>query len=181
MSDQEIIALIQAGKEDRALLKLYKNYAQAEYFLRSNGASREEALDVYQDALYILCKKVKEGDFKLTSQLSTYLYSICKYIWKDQLVKKNRQVSFSFDVHDESVDYDGEDNEKTSLAEKALESIGEKCWELLKAFYHEGLSMASIALNFGFANEKSAKNQKYKCLEKARDNYEELAQKLAGQ
>jgi RNA polymerase sigma factor (sigma-70 family) len=131
-------------------------------------------LDVYQDALYVLCKKVKEGNFTLSAQLSTYLYSVCKFMWKDALVKKNKTVRFEFEAHDESIEYLDEEEDKISSAEKALESLGEKCWEILKAFYHEGLSMAKIAINFGFSTEKSAKNQKYKCLEKAKMKYAEL-------
>ena len=174
MSDQEIISLISANKEDRALLKLYKLYPKIEHFLLTHGASKEEALDVYQDALYVLCKKVKEGNFVLTAQLSTYLYSVCKFMWKDELLKKNRNVRFEYEVHDDSVDIDNEEEDKISSAEKALESLGDKCWEILKAFYHEGMSMAKIAVNFGFSTEKSAKNQKYKCLEKAKLKYAEL-------
>jgi RNA polymerase sigma factor (sigma-70 family) len=174
MSDQQILHLISSNKDDRALLKLYKFYPKIEHFLITHGASKEEALDVYQDALYMLCKKVKEGNFTLTAQLSTYLYSVCKFMWKDALVKKNKTVRFEFDAHDESVDYLDEEEDKISSAEKALESLGEKCWEILKAFYHEGLSMAKIAVNFGFSSEKSAKSQKFKCLEKAKLKYAEL-------
>ena len=174
MSDQEIISLILSNKDDRALLKLYKFYPKIEHFLITHGASKEEALDVYQDALYVLCKKVKEGNFTLSAQLSTYLYSVCKFMWKDALIKKNRSVRFEFDVHDELVNFESEEEEKISTAEKALESLGEKCWEILKAFYHEGMSMAKIAINFGFSTEKSAKNQKYKCLEKAKLKYAEM-------
>ncbi len=174
MTDQEIIALIQSNKEDKALVKLYKLYPKIEHFLLNHGASKEEALDVYQDALYVLCKKVKEGNFNLTAQLGTYLYSVCKFMWKDELVKKNRSVKFEYEVHDDIQDVDIEEESKISKAEEALSTLGEKCWEILKAFYHEGISMADIAVNFGFSSEKSAKSQKYKCLEKAKLKYAEL-------
>ncbi len=175
MTDQEIINILRDGKEDKALLKLYKFYPSVEYFLKMNGASKEEALDVYQDALYILCKKAKEKDFKLSAQLSTYLFSVSKYIWKESLIKKNRMVPFTMEAHEIVDETLIVEEEKASVAEKALASIGEKCFEILKAFYHEKLNMNLIAEAFGFANEKSARNQKYKCLEKAKSEYSELS------
>ncbi|MCX6181275.1 MAG: sigma-70 family RNA polymerase sigma factor [Bacteroidetes bacterium] len=175
MSDQEIISLIQADKQNHALLRLYKHYPGVEHFLIMHGASKEEAQDIYQDALYVFCKKVKEGNLTLTVQLNTYLYSICKLMWKVELRKKNKNALLFSEIQDETANYDSEELEKISRAEKAWESLGDKCWEILKAFYHEGMSMAKIAMKFSFSTEKSAKNQKYKCLEKAKLKYNELA------
>lgn len=175
MTDQEIVNKLKEGKQDRALLALYKFYPSIEYFLRTNGASKEEALDVYQDALYILCKKAKEENFQLSAQLNTYLFSVSKYIWKASLLKKNRTVSFTIEAHevvDESLIIE---EEKASVAEKALANIGDKCVEILKAFYHEKLNMTKIAELFNFSSEKSARNQKYKCLEKAKLEYSEMS------
>jgi hypothetical protein len=48
--------------------------------------------------------------------------------------------------------------------DRALNSLGEPCKSLLKAFYIEKKSMDQIALLFGYTNADNAKNQKYKCL-----------------
>ena len=53
MADAEIIELIKRGKNDKALLKLYHGFPPIQKFLLQNGANKEEALDVFQDALYI--------------------------------------------------------------------------------------------------------------------------------
>lgn len=175
MSDNEIIELIKANREDKALVKLYKLYPTIQRFLINNGACKEEALDVYQDALYILCKKVKEGNFQLTAQLSTYLFSVCKLLWKKEMTKKNKTVNISIDLPAEEQSDISEHENKMNLAEQALGNLGEKCIEILKAFYHEGMRMEKIAQVFGFSSEKVAKNQKYKCLERAKLKYAELA------
>jgi hypothetical protein len=88
---------------------------------------------------------------------------------------KNKTVRFEFDDNINMADLDSNEEAKIACAEKALETIGEKCWHILKAFYYEGLSMAKIALQFGFSSEKSAKNQKYKCLERAKLKFVELS------
>ena len=123
--------------------------------------------------------KVTAVNFVLTAKLSTYLFSVAKFKWKDELKKKNKNVSSEFtsaaDLNlEEQEDLEFEEN-KSKVAEQALQTLGEKCLSILKAFYHQGKSMAEIALLFGFGSEKSAKNQKYKCLEKAKSKYSELS------
>jgi predicted DNA-binding protein YlxM (UPF0122 family) len=41
--------------------------------------------------------------------------------------------------------------------------------ELLKAFYYDHCSMQEVADRFGFNGRRSATVQKYKCLEKVRE------------
>ncbi|MFM7022213.1 MAG: RNA polymerase sigma factor [Flavobacteriales bacterium] len=174
MTDTAIIELLNAGRDDKALDKLYKLYPPIQRFLINHGASKDEALDVFQDALYLLCKKVKEGKFQLTSQLGTYLFGVCKVLWQRELVKKNKHINIEIDLSTEEQQEVAEQENKMTRAEKALENLGEKCLEILKAFYYEGLRMEKIAQTFGFSSEKVAKNQKYKCLERAKLKYAEL-------
>jgi hypothetical protein len=63
---------------------------------------------------------------------------------------------------------DREARERGLLA--SLERTGQKCLELLKAFYYDHLSMDELAARFGFNGRRSATVQKYKCLEKVREN-----------
>jgi RNA polymerase sigma factor (sigma-70 family) len=115
----------------------------------------------------------------LTAKLSTYLFSVSKFMWKDELKKKNKKVSSEFTTKaDLSFEEQGEtalQEGKFQTAEEALETLGDKCLSILKAFYHQGKKMSEIATLFGFGSEKSAKNQKYKCLEKAKLKYAELS------
>ena len=50
-----------------------------------NSGNEEDAIDVLQDALIVLCEKVKLGTFELSSKLSTYLYGIARNIWYKKL------------------------------------------------------------------------------------------------
>jgi len=67
-----------------------------------------------------------------------------------------------------------EREEKFIQIESALSQIGEKCLNLLKFFYYDGLSMKAIAIKVGLKSESVAKNQKYKCLERAKSKIEIL-------
>ena len=88
MDDKIIIELLKSGKQDKAFLKLYKNYPKVEKLILSKGGSKEDAKDVFQEALIIFYEKVCNTEFKLTSAIGTYLYSVCRFLWKDELIKR---------------------------------------------------------------------------------------------
>ncbi len=179
MDDIKIIELLKSGKQDKAFLKLYKNYPQVEKLILSKGGSKEDAKDVFQEALIIFYEKVMGTDFKLTSAIATYVYSVSRFIWKDQLIKRkaNHATEFSFEfTSEEELEFQEaiEKEEKFKQLEGVLTQIGEKCLQLLKLFYYDGLKMKDIASKIGLKSEKVAKNQKYKCLERAKSKVSSL-------
>jgi DNA-directed RNA polymerase specialized sigma24 family protein len=64
------------------------------------------------------------------------------------------------------------------LAEKVLNELGERCRELLLFFYTGGMKLKDIAVKMGYNSENTAKNQKYKCLEAAKNRLKELKQSI---
>jgi RNA polymerase sigma factor (sigma-70 family) len=173
MDDTKIIELLKVGKQNKAFLKLYKNYPQVEKLILSKGGSKEDAKDIFQEALIIFYEKVCNTEFKLTSAIGTYLYSVCRFLWKDELIKrKGKQavaISFELTSEEESEFQEAiEREEKFKQIEDVLSQIGEKCLQILKLFYYDGMKMKAIASKVGLKSEKIAKNQKYKCLERAK-------------
>lgn len=173
MDDQKIITLLKTEKRNKAFLQLYKNYPKVEKLILSKGGSKEDAKDIFQEALIIFYEKVMTTDFKLTAAIGTYLYSVSRFKWKDEMTKrKGKQtvdVSFEFSSEEEDEFQQALIREqKFKQIESVLTQIGEKCLELLKLFYYNGLKMKEIALKVGLKSEKVAKNQKYKCLERAK-------------
>lgn len=171
MNDQKILELLHMGKHSPALDMLYNAYPPIGRFIKSHGGSEEDARDMFQEALIIFCRKAAQPDFKLTAKISTYLFSVCKFLWKDKLQKENRYVhSYDFnqaaDVSLETEEYEQE--QKYQFLDKVLFAIGDRCKEILEAYYFHKMTMTLIAEKFGYTSEASAKNQKYKCLEKAR-------------
>ena len=69
-----------------------------------------------------------------------------------------------------SITADIEDDKPLKQAQEAVMKLGQKCKELLELFYFKKLSMKEIAKKLGFASEKGAKNQKYRCIEKAKEH-----------
>jgi RNA polymerase sigma factor (sigma-70 family) len=181
MTDDEIIQSIRQGNHKSALKDLYHYYPVVRQMVLKNSGNKSDAEDIYQEALIILCRKVKENDFQLTSSLKTFLFSISRLQWLNELRKrKSSSVKITTDENDfpETSESDSEkfagylqEEEKFKKAESALQKLGDKCKKLLQLFYSQNKSFTEIANLLDFANEKVAKNQKYKCMEKARENY----------
>jgi RNA polymerase sigma factor (sigma-70 family) len=175
MTDEQIIQELRAGKYTSAIKALYKHYAVVRQMVLKNSGSKQDAEDVYQESLIILYRKVRESDFVLTSALSTFLIGICRLHWMNELRKRNKTVTGELgEVPAEDAERFHtylEEESKFKQAEKALLDLGEKCRDILRLFYFDKLDFKSIAGKVGLSNERVAKNQKYRCLEKARENY----------
>lgn len=178
MDNTKLIELIRSGNNQMALKELYKAFPSISHFIRMHGGNEDEAKDIFQESLFIFYRNVQKNDFQLTSALNTYLFSICKYLWKDELKKKNRLVSY--EVKDapleEMNDYHDEEN-KALWLDKIIQSLGAKCLEILQLFYYQKLSMEQIAQKLDYKNTDTVKTQKYKCIERAKQMAKEQSLK----
>ena len=172
MEDQKIIDLIKSQKHDTVFTTLYKYFPVVKKMILANGGRSEDAEDIYQEALIVFYKKAGSPDFKLTSSINTYLYSICRFMWKDQLKKQQKQVFTDIEkevIEESEFIAEIETENQFKLAEKVISELGERCKELLLLFYFQSKKLKDIATKMGYNSENTAKNQKYKCLEAAKN------------
>lgn len=168
MNDQKIITLFKEGQREKAFRNLYRYYPKIEKMVRSYGGTKDDALDVFQEALIVVYNNLRKEQFELTCSFYTYLYAVSRYIWKDANKQSKKEPPEIPDLEDSM-----EQEQRYQTAEKAFAKLGEKCKELLTLFYHKKMAFKKIAESLGFASEKVAKNQKYKCLVKAKAIYQE--------
>lgn len=178
MKEEDIIELLKTNRYAEAGEKLYAYFPVVKKLVLKNSGSREDAEDIYQEALIVFIGKLQSGDFVLTSNLSTYLYGICRLMWNERLRKNAKRIEVDplklEDSASPEEDFLSLDDRDHRLAEAAFRQLGEKCRQLLLSFYFKKLSMREIAGQLGFGSEKIAKNQKYRCLEKAKEHLKTL-------
>ncbi len=171
-SDLRLIEAIKLGDE-KALGVFYReNFGKIMHLVLKNSGDDNDAKDVYQEGMMEVVMQVRSGKLdQLTSRLSTYLYSICHHKWIDKLRRQNKAVEVVWEETEMGVILDEESEQPPywHALETVLGQIGEKCRELLQAFYYEKLPMSQIAWKLGFKDDNSAKSQKNKCMDKARD------------
>jgi RNA polymerase sigma factor (sigma-70 family) len=107
------------------------------------------------------------------------LFGICKNLWHEKLRRQNKEITVKNIIIDSVTDNDEllktiEESNKAKKAFEAVALLGEKCRELLTLFYFKKMSMALIAKQLGFSSEKLVINQKYRCIEKAKEIYSSL-------
>lgn len=174
MENEKIIQQLRSGDNREALQKMYKSFPSVKHFICTHGGSEDDARDLFQESLLVFYKNALKPEFVLSSSLNTYLFSICKYLWKDELRKRNRSVNFEFTDFTEELSSHQEDEAKMSVLDKVLDTLGEKCSELLQLFYYKKKSMEDIAAELQYKNVDTAKTQKYKCLERAKTMAEQM-------
>jgi RNA polymerase sigma factor (sigma-70 family) len=172
MKDQEIIESIRSGNAEKAVGKLYDQLGTFRRFVKGSGGTKEEADDLFQEALIVFCRKVSQPQFVLSAAVNTYLLAIAKYMWLDARRRKSKTEKIEMgNLENLGEEIESEHTEIRSLeqAMTAIKDLGERCQELLENFYFKKMSMKEIALKMKFSSEKITKNQKYKCLERARE------------
>ncbi|WP_053990003.1 RNA polymerase sigma factor [Mangrovimonas sp. TPBH4] len=178
MSDQKIVALFKSGHREKAFKQLYKLYPKIERLILSKGGKKQDAKDVFQEALIVLYRNLQKPNFQLTSSIYTYLYAVSRYIWSDTQNNLNKLSKSDLNENLEDISNQVQEEKKYRFAERAFSELGERCQQLLLMFYHKKMSFRDIAKVMQFKSEKIAKNQKYKCLAKAKDIFQNTFQSV---
>lgn len=172
MTDQEIINSIRNGKNEKPIRQLYKEYPKVKALILAGGGTEQIAEEIFNDSLVLLIEKIQHPKFNLTSKLTTYLYGVNRFLFKNEL-RRQQKNHFDLEWTDtliltrEDLEYDFEKEKKLTRLEIVLDTISEKCKEIFKLFYYKKNSMKTIAEKLNFSSVSSAKTQKYKCIEKA--------------
>ncbi len=170
LEEEKLLLKGLAENDKQAIERIYRdNYAMIQAFILNNSGSHDDARDIFQEAMIVLFEKTRTETFELSSQLKTYIYSVCRRLWLKKLNQMNRYSGRLDNMEDTiPVDEDMELHEKRdtdfTLMENAMSKIGEPCKSLLDAYYIQKKHMQEIAADFGYTNADNAKTQKYKCL-----------------
>jgi RNA polymerase sigma factor (sigma-70 family) len=153
---------------------LYKHFPEVKRLLRTFGCDGLTAEDLFQEALIIYLRKKNDPDFDFQLAPIHFIKQTCKLLWYNTARKEQRQGATSLEVDPEEVPDSWMERElQYKQLESALTKIGKQCKELLHLFYGLGWNMVDIAKKLDFRNDKVAKAQKYRCIQKAKDLVQE--------
>lgn len=186
MDDNRILSEMRNGNE-AAVKHLYTHLPSVKFWVTQNSGSEEDAFDLFQEALIVFCKNVRSGKYEPTAKISTYLFEICKRKWLKHVNKKEFKGKTSLDltnVSQSSVFYVSDTPEKSNLeslqdyVSKCLDRLGDPCKTLLWKAIAIKTTMEQIAVELGYHDAHSARQQKYRCLKRLREftSYEYILQ-----
>jgi len=157
---------------EKAFIALYKSaFPAVAKYVNKKAGTFDDAKDIFQDALIIYYEKAVSGTLVLHTNEQAYLLGISKHLW----AKKFRENLKQTPLDDIELDFVNEDDLQPAAGKLMhyLETAGQKCMEILKAFYYDNLPVNRITELFGYSGVRSATVQKYKCMEKVRETIKE--------
>jgi len=172
-TDPELIAAIGEPKDlNKAILFLYQQYSESTCsFIMGYGGSRQDAEDVFQETVVSFIDVVKKGKYRMEASIKTFLISVAKNIWLNEIKKRERsgarekQFESTRDQKEADVSHHIADLEKKRQLRELVYKLGEPCQKILLLFYYENLSMKEIVDHLPYENEQVVRNKKYKCLQ----------------
>jgi DNA-directed RNA polymerase specialized sigma24 family protein len=149
---------------------LYKKmFPAVARFVRSQNGTFEDARDIFHDALVIFYEKSLDEKAGIQLSPEAYVFGIFRHLWIRKF-KEARQTVFLTEEEDKiDIPADYFPHPRTAKILRLLQLAGERCLALLKSFYYEKRSLEDISRAFAFSGVRSATVQKFKCLQKMRD------------
>lgn len=171
-SDEELLEAIESGKDiNPAIMYLYEQHSESiSSFIASKGGSRQDGEDIFQETVVAFIKIVKNGSYRKEASIRTFLISVSKNIWYNEIKKRqstgNREKVFenSRETIEDDISHHIADLEMKKNFRTLLDRMGEPCKKLLLLFYYENLSMKELLEHLPYENEQVIRNKKYKCL-----------------
>ncbi len=179
MSDEIAVQHIKSG-DQKALSLLYEHNRSEflRWLQKDYHCPLDDAKDLYQVAVLIVYNNIQQGKLNyLTSSLKTYLFAVGKNLAHEWNRKMQKNLSLDQDdllkIIVEEENQNGVLDDNLERVHVCLEKIGQPCKQLLEWYYFFKKTMEEITTLMNYKNNDSAKNQKYKCMERLRKIYEE--------
>jgi RNA polymerase sigma factor (sigma-70 family) len=161
---------------EQAIQQLYQQHAEiTRSFIMGKGGTAQDADDIFQETVIAFIDTVQKGKFRQESGIRTFLISISKHLWYNEIRKRqraeNREKLYESDreIEEEGIGRIIQDRELKQQLNRMLQDLGDSCRKILELFYYENLSMKEIVSHMHYENEQVVRNKKYKCLQQLTD------------
>ena len=177
LSDHQIIQAIKSGDQE-GIKQLYHQYFKmiANLILKNNG-TREDAEDIFQEALVTLIIKVRQSDFELSSRLSSYIYAISRNMWLYRLRGEKKLNLVDTEIQDQQMKENPLPEpetfeEKHQIIARVFDQISLECQKILQGFYFEKKALKDIGAEMNYT-EGSIRVKKSRCMDALKKKVEE--------
>jgi RNA polymerase sigma factor (sigma-70 family) len=176
-SDAELEeAIREKNMLEQAIRQIYQQHAEiTRSFIMGKGGTAQDADDIFQETVIAFIDTVQKGKFRQESGIRTFLISISKHLWYNEIRKRqraeNREKLYESDreIEEEGIGRIIQDRELKQQLNQLLHDLGDSCRKILELFYYENLSMKEIVSHMHYENEQVVRNKKYKCLQQLTD------------
>lgn len=139
-----------------------------EKYVRKNKGDLQDAQDVFHDALINFIIKVKEHNEDI-QDVKGYIFISARNLWISKVTRSNKFVYNEYLYEGEPDLESGDDlenKEKQDLMKEVLNSLGERCRDLLTLTFYLDYSLKDAAQKLGISSDEVAKTNQYRCKKK---------------
>lgn len=153
------------------ITRLYHEYRDE--FLRNTAKyslTEEERIDIYQDAFVVMYEGIKYGKITVEKTLKHYLFGVGRNMIIDKIHQKIKERELHSQLSEQKTPIDTSFydlsplNDKQDKIRKAINSLSEKCKEIVILFYYRKYSIDAIMHAMNYQNENVTKSHKSRCL-----------------
>ncbi len=136
-------------------------------YVRNRQGNADDGQDMFHEGIIVLDRNIREGKFRGEAPLKGYLYSICRFLWMNQL-RKNAHTTQGAEIAlaNEPDEFTPEitliAQERKNLLNDLLGQLSERCQRILE-LWKLSYSMEEIAEKLGFSSPDMARKAKYRC------------------
>ena len=178
-TDNEILALSHIDREGAWRMIYARCHSTAMRFMRSQFRAGVDFEDVFQEACIVLSNKMENPSFVLTCSMQTYLNAVCRNILLRQHRIRPNQTSIDPEFELDLAIELGIDEEEHSVRYSVfldvialMRTSANRCYEILHLVFFDNIGMEQIADRLGYTSAANVRQQKYKCLVKAKREIE---------
>lgn len=173
--DLEMLKALKAG-HNQAFEDLYRQYYKMIFqLITANNGSSEDAQDIFQESLIVLVKNIRKEDFKLTSKLGTYLYSISRRLWLYKLrgTKGVNNVAFDeigeqfLELNDDEITRKKHTERRYEIMADKLAELKAECIKIIIESFKKGRPLRELALEMNYT-ESFIRVKKNRCMNEYR-------------
>jgi DNA-directed RNA polymerase specialized sigma24 family protein len=148
------------------------------HYILANSGTPVQAQDIFAEGLAIMLEKKREGILHFTANPGTWLYGVCRNLWRNELRKRGKTLDdYSYEPATDPVDPETEPD-YYDICREEIGKLGSKCRELLFQTIYESKKIGEIAADLGYSTPHSASTQKRKCLDRLSKNVMERLKEM---
>lgn len=154
--------------DSQVLEHIYLTYFPIiEGFVIHHKGTREQAKDVFQEAMIIVYNRVRAGGLELSCKFGTYLYAVCKKIWiqerKKYLLHQDKLKQQPMAVHDPGPEEDPLLQQHLfQIFHNHFRELSPDCQKILTMYFND-FSLEEIRQAMNYTNLHHTADRKYRC------------------
>jgi len=168
-NDNRILAGIR-NCDEKVVAAVYSEcFMSIRHLVTYNHGTPDEAKDLFQDALVIVCERLQAENLELSCSFNTFLYAIARNLWFRRLAERGKTIYLDQEVPDDSLSPEKNPvvaittrEEKMVLYQRHYDTLTESCKKIIRLMLKRA-STEDIMKAMGFSSVAYTRKRKYQC------------------